>query len=290
MKTLVLANHQAAVGKSTVSAMLVHHLARQGRRVLAIDLDHPGALGRSLRRSEQVVAVPLADDALTGSTPPHLPVADGRSIVLIDGARRWRGLARQPRRGDDFIGNLQDLMAIVRRRFDVCVIDTPARPGVRLLAALACADLVLVPSPLDPASIGRVGYLFWHARCGIYKVQASFNPRLQVLGLLPTMVHAEGGCQDDRPHIARLAADHQGLLIRVGDRLNTDRIRSACGPASEFAYVPLRAEIAQTLASGQMPWAVSATAARAVWNEMRPSIEALSAHLAADRAGAEVRP
>jgi len=78
MKTLVLANHQAAVGKSTVSAMLVHHLARQGRRVLAIDLDHPGALGRSFRRSEQVAAVPLADDALTGPTLPHLPVTDGR--------------------------------------------------------------------------------------------------------------------------------------------------------------------------------------------------------------------
>lgn len=290
MKTLVLANHQAAVGKSTVAAMLVHHLARQGRRVLAIDLDHPGALGRSLRRSEKVAAVPLADDALTGLTLPHLSVTDGRPIVLIDGARRWRGLASQPRRRDNFIGNLQDLMAIVRRRFDVCVIDTPARPGVRLLAALACADLVLVPSPLDPASIGRVGYLFWHARCGIYKVQASFNPRLQVLGLLPTMVHAEGGCQDDRPHIARLAADHQDLLIRVGDRLDAGRPRSARGPASEFAYVPLRPEIAQTLASGQMPWAVNATAARAAWNEIRPSIETLSAHLAADRVGVEVRP
>ena len=243
-----------------------------------------------MRRSEQVVAIRATHDALTGPTLPNLPVADGRPIVLIDGARRWRGLARQPRRRDNFIGNLQDLMAIVRRRFDVCVIDTPARPGVRLLAALACADLVLVPSPLDPASIGRGGYLLWEARCGIYKVQASFNPRLQVLGLLPTMVHAEGVCQDDRPHIARLAADHQDLLIRVGIRLNAGRPRSARVPAGEFAYVPLRPEIAQTLASGQMPWAVNATAARAAWNEIRPSIETLSAHLAADSVAVEVRP
>jgi hypothetical protein len=80
------------------------------------------------------------------------------------------------------------------------------------------------------------------------------------------------------------------LLIRVGERLNAGSPRSARGPASEFAYVPLRPEIAQTLASGQTPWEVNATAARAAWNEIRPSIETLSAHLAADSVAVEVRP
>ena len=279
MKTLVLANHQAAVGKSTVAAMLVQHLARHGRRVPAIDLAHPGALGQSLRRSKRIAVASLGADALIGDTLSCLPDAPDQPIVLIDGARRWMGMKRQTRLCDNFIGNLQDMVAIVRRRFNVCVIDTSARPDGRQLAALACANLVLVPTPLDEASIAHVGYVFWHARCGIYAIQGSFNPYLRLLGLLPTMVEADGCQHGDRDRLAELAAKHQ--LIRVGGRKHADRREKDRTPISEFAHVPRRLEIAQTLASGQMLWEVNATAARAVWNEIRPTIETVAAHLIA---------
>jgi chromosome partitioning protein len=36
MKTLVLCNQKGGVGKSAVATLLVHHLARRGRRVVAI--------------------------------------------------------------------------------------------------------------------------------------------------------------------------------------------------------------------------------------------------------------
>ena len=127
MKTLVLANHQSAVGKSTVATLLVHHLARRGHRVLAIDLSHPGSMGASLRRSDKTVVVLLADDALTGDVLPRFPDAPGQPIVLIDGARRWLDLERQARRAHHFIENLQDLMGMARNHFDACVIDTSAR-------------------------------------------------------------------------------------------------------------------------------------------------------------------
>jgi chromosome partitioning protein len=284
MKTLVLASHQAAVGKSTVATILVHHLARHGHRVLAIDLAHPGALGQSLRRSKRVAVASLGADAFIGDTLPCLPDVPDQPIVLIDGARRWMGMERQTRLCDNFIGNLQDMVAIVRRHFDACVIDTSARPDVRQLAALACADLVLVPTPLDEVSIGDVGYLFWHARCGINAIQRSFNPNLRLLGLLPSMVQADGCQHGDRDRLDELAAKHQ--LIRVGGRKNADEREEARTPISEFAHTLHRPEIAQTLASGQMLWDVNATAARAVWNEIRPTIETLAARLIAP----EVRP
>lgn len=298
MKTLVLANHQSAVGKSTVATMLVHHLARRGHRVLAIDLSHPGRMGASLRRSDKTAAVPLADDALTGDELPSFPDAPGQPIVLLDGARRWLDLERQARRAHHFIENLQDLMGMARNHFDACVIDTSARPGVRLLAALACADLVLVPSPLDEASIGRMGYLFWHTRCGIYAIQANFNPRLRVLGLLPTMVRTGGIQPHERGRIARLASIQQDLLIPVCD--DGGAISSAAGsgklprPTGEFAYLPHSRELAHTLGSGQMPWEIPATLARAVWNQIRPSVQTLAAHmtagLAARTSANEARP
>jgi chromosome partitioning protein len=280
MKTLVMAQHHPDVGRSTLATMLVRHLARHGRRVLAIDLDHPGAMARALRRSGCVAEVPLAEDTLIGDALPRLPDARRGTVVLIDGAGRWRGLDRRPRQRDNLVGNLQDLLAIARRRFDACVIDTPARPDARLLAGLACADFVLVPTPLDQAALGSVGYLFWHAWCGIHAVQGRLNPRLHLLGLLPTMV-PPGACHEGRAAplagLASLAAAHRLALIHV------------CPPtglAGELGYMPRHPQIGQALATGQMPWEVTATAARAAWNEVRPAIEGLAARLTA----VEVRP
>jgi cellulose biosynthesis protein BcsQ len=279
MKALVLANHQAAVGKSTVATLLVRHLARRGHRVLAIDLCHPGRMGASLRRSDMTAVVPLADDALTGDEIPSCPGAPGQPIVLIDGAGRWLDLDLQARRGRHFVENLQDLLGMARNHFDACVIDTSARPDVRLLAALACADLVLVPTPLAEPSIGRLGYLFWHARCGIYAIQASFNPRLRVFGLLPTMVGNEGIAPHERARIARLANLPQAGFIQIDDEPSADRREPLWRPAGETAYIPHSPQLARTLGSGQMPWEIPATAARAVWRQIRPSIETLADRL-----------
>lgn len=275
MNTLVLAQHHADVGRSTVATMLVRHLARHGHRVLAIDLDHPGAMGRALRRSRQVDAVRLADDALVGDALPELPEARRGTVVLIDGAQRWLGLDGKPRQRDNLVGNLQDLLAIVRRRFDACVIDTPARPDARLLAGLACSDLVLVPTLLDRACLGSVGYLFWHSWCGIHAVQGSLNPRLRLLGLLPTMVPSDAHRSAGRESLAGLAAAHRHALVHVCE---------PTGLAGEFGYMPHHAAIGQALATGRMPWEVSATAARAAWNEVRPAIETLAAQLTAGEA------
>ena len=49
MKTLVLCNPKGGVGKSAVATLLAHHLAHRGHRVLAIDLDHQGAVYQALR-------------------------------------------------------------------------------------------------------------------------------------------------------------------------------------------------------------------------------------------------
>ena len=272
MKTLVLAQHHADVGRSTLATMLVRHLARLGHRVLAIDLDHPGTMGRALRQSGRVEAVPLTDEALVGDALPDLPEARRGAIVLIDGARRWLDLDRQPRKRDNLVGNLQDLLAIVQRRFDACVIDTPARPDARRLAGLACSDLVLVPTLLERACLGIVGYLFWHTSCGIRAVQGSLNPRLRLLGLLPTMVPPDACRSIGRKRLASLAAEHRQALVHVCE---------PTGLGGEFGYVPRHPAIGQALATGQMPWEVSATAARAAWNEVRPAIERLAAHLTA---------
>ena len=75
MKTLVLANQKGGVGKSAVATLLAHHLAQQGRRVLAIDLDHQGNFGSPLQRSNRATAAGLTSDRLLTEAVSVMPSA-----------------------------------------------------------------------------------------------------------------------------------------------------------------------------------------------------------------------
>ena len=61
-------------------------------------------------------------------------------------------------------------------------------PDVRLIAALASADFVLLPIQLDQQAMNGVHGLLNHDRVGVREIRAVLNPNLQLIGLLPTMV------------------------------------------------------------------------------------------------------
>ncbi len=73
MKTLVLANQKGGVGKSAVATLLAQHLAREGRRVLAIDLDHQNNFGSALALSKRPTLAAITSDRLL--TAPGARVA-----------------------------------------------------------------------------------------------------------------------------------------------------------------------------------------------------------------------
>ena len=83
---------------------------------------------------------------------------------------------------------LRAFLASVDAQFDVCVIDTNPNPAIRLIAALASADFVLSPIQLNQEAMDGVHGLLNHDRVGVRKIKAVLSPKLQLIGLLPTMV------------------------------------------------------------------------------------------------------
>lgn len=254
MKTLVLCNQKGGVGKSAVATLLAHHLAQRGRRVLAIDLDHQGNLSKPLRLSGRASPSAATADALLTGAPPPLPA---QPFVLVPGDRALLGLERQPALHTPFARHFRTFLASVDAAFDVCVIDTNPNPDIRVIASLASADFVLSPIQLNQEAMDGVSGLLNHERVGLRKIKAVLNPKLALIGLLPTMVEPT---PFQKANYLQIVQQYHPLMIRIGD-----------GPG-DFASIPRRSCIAEAQADGAVLWEMKKTAARDAWREIEPSL------------------
>lgn len=258
MKTLVLANQKGGVGKSAVATLLAHYFAQQGQRVLAIDLDHQGNFSKPLRRSGRAELANVGADVLMTSSATSLPA---KPFVLVPSSAGLLGLERQPALHNPFARNFRAALAAVDAQFDLCIIDTNPNPDIRLIAALASADFVLSPIQLNQEALDGVGALLNHERVGIRKIKAVLNPKLKLIGLLPTLVEPT---PFQRSNFAQLIQQYKPLLIPVGS-----------GPG-DFAFIPKRSAIAEAQANAEVLWEMKKTAARDAWKEIVPSFEKIA--------------
>lgn len=272
MKTLVLANQKGGVGKSAVACLLAHYLAQQGQRVLAIDLDHQGNFTSPLARSGRVIQSGITSDRLYSDPEGDIP--DGK-FVLVPAGQDLLALERQAQQHSPFARNLRRFLHAVDDRFDVCVIDTHPNPDIRLVGALVSADFVVSPIQLNREALEGVHALLNHQRAGVRKIKALLNPKLDLIGVLPSMVQAT---PFQRANFVQFIEKYHGLLIRINDGGKT------------FASIPHRSVIAESQAAGEVLWEMKKTAARDCWKEIEPTIRHLASRLAGGAGGAASAP
>jgi chromosome partitioning protein len=261
MKTLVLANQKGGVGKTAVATLLAYYLAERGQRVLAIDLDHQGNFSKPLRLSGRAVVAPFTADMLMTSPVANLPQLPPQPLVLVPSDRALLGLERQPQLHTPFARTFRAFIESVDAQFDVCVIDTNPNPDIRLIAALASADFVLSPIQLNQEAMDGVSALLNHDRVGVRKIKTVLNPKLQLMGLLPTLVESNPFQKANFLHVVQR---YGPLMIQVGKL------------PGQYAFLPRRSIIAEAQANAEVLWRMKKTAARDAWREIEPGM----AHIA----------
>ncbi len=258
MKTLVLANQKGGVGKSAVATVLAQYLVKTGRRVLAIDLDHQGNFSKPITRSMQARVADVTSEQLLSTVVTDMP---RERFVLVRADDELIALERQAMLHSPFARNLRAFLKAMDERFDVCVIDTHPNPDIRLISALASADFVLSPIQLNQEAIEGVRALLAHPRVGVQKIKALLNPKLQLIGLLPTLVEPT---PFQRANFRVLIERYLTLMIRIG------------AEGKNLASIPKRSAIAEAQADGLLLWEMKKTAARDAWAEIEPTMTHLA--------------
>ena len=186
-KIIALAQQKGGVGKTTTVINLGSALAQRGKKVLLVDLDPQGALSAGLGLNplslEKTIynvlrnqSVSIAEVITQSKTGCNLVPSN------IDLAAAEVELVSEPGR-EHF---LREALSPVINRYDYILIDCQPSLGLLTLNALSASSGVIIPVQTQYFALRGMDLLFQT----IEKVQARLNPRLKIVGILPTMYDA----------------------------------------------------------------------------------------------------
>lgn len=195
-RILAIANQKGGVGKTTTAVNLATALCAIGKQVLLVDLDPQGnaSTGLGIKRAGLRLSTydVIFEDAAVTDTAQETKVPglfvlpssihlSGAEIELVNARRREYRLEESLR---------------VPLPYDYVVIDCPPSLSLLTLNALVAADSVVVPLQCEFYALEGLS----HLTKTIERVRKSFNPRLDIHGVVLTMF-------DGRNNLSNMVAD-----------------------------------------------------------------------------------
>lgn len=186
-RIISMCNQKGGVGKTTTSINLGASLAKDGRKVLAIDFDPQGSLSVGLGIKNQ--DVPTIYDLMTNRNLDPREViqpstVDGLDVIPanIDLSAAELNLVSEV--GREYV--LKGVLKKVSDEYDVILIDCQPSLGILTVNALTASDGLIIPLECEYFALRGMALL----QDTVEKVRERLNPALEIDAIIATMYDA----------------------------------------------------------------------------------------------------
>ena len=225
-KITAICNQKGGVGKTVTAVNLGIGLAREGKKVLLVDIDSQGSMTASLgyQHPDQMENT-LAE--ILGRIISDEPVSPGEGIIhhtegvdLLPANIELSGLEVTLVNIMSRETILREYLNSVRDRYDVILLDCCPSLGMLTINALAAADNVIIPAQAHYLSLRGMEQLIRT----ISNVKRKINPGLEIAGILITMADMRTNYSRE---IIDLLRSTYGSKLRIFDSIIPLSIRAA---------------------------------------------------------------
>lgn len=213
MSVIAITNQKGGVGKTTTAINLGCNLASAGYKVLLIDADPQASLTVAMGWNPEEIEYTLSDvmsasiDDKINTSLGILHHSEGCDVLPANITLAGTEVALVTTMCREFV--LKEYIELVKSRYDYILIDCMPSLGMLTINALTAADSVLIP--VQPSFLSAKG--LEQLMRTISKVKKALNPKLNILGIVLTMVNARNNFDKEiSQKINEIFAEHVNVF------------------------------------------------------------------------------
>ncbi|MDD6265624.1 MAG: AAA family ATPase [Clostridia bacterium] len=183
-KVIAFANQKGGVGKTTSAVNVAAALGYIGKAVLLIDCDPQGNSTSGVGIRKKDVRMTTYDAVIGRAKPSECIIATKyKNLSVMPATMSLAGAEFELVDEEGREARLKNVCDEVKTCFDYIIIDCPPSLGILTVNSLVAANGVIIPMQCEYYSLEGLSQLMMSIR----RVKQSFNPELEITGLILTM-------------------------------------------------------------------------------------------------------